>query len=529
MKRCFLVLLCLSAACFITGCTPQTGEKQVAGDIEPITLDWYVNYAWFHTQWNDSLVARTITEQTGVEINFIVPQGNESAKMDSMISGGTLPDIITISFADAQVDELIAYGLVHPLNVLADQYDPAFWDVASPERVAWYTQKDGNLYCYPNTSYTPKDYQEHDNISSNQTFLVRQDLYLALDSPDMSTPEGFKQAVMDAAQQFPTVDGYPLIPIGAHEFTETGCNSFDNYLMNFLAVPFEKDGRSYHRYFDDEYIRWLKVFRELGAEGYLAPDIFVDKRVQMEEKTAQGRYFCMLYQRTDLANQQKALYAKDPESVYIAVDGPRNSNGDDHTLPGAGINGWTVTFISKNCAYPDRAIQLMRYMMGEEGQKLLLLGVEGVTYDVVDGKPIVREDIFALLNSDRMTYDAQYGADNTYWMLMDNVMQLNWQQALVPPLAQPELWTYPYTIYTAQYDTKLELASEEANINTKIMQEWGTLLPKLLMAETEAQFDALLSAYMDRCDELGLSRLLDERTRQMQENKVRLGLDGAAL
>ncbi len=53
--------------------------------------------------------------------------------------------------------------------------------------------------------------------------------------------------------------------------------------MNFLAVPYEKDGEVYDRYTDPDYIAWLKAFRELGAEGYLRSDIFLDKRMQMEE------------------------------------------------------------------------------------------------------------------------------------------------------------------------------------------------------------------------------------------------------
>ena len=82
--------------------------------------------------------------------------------------------------------------------------------------------------------------------------------------------------------------------------------------MNFLAIPYEKGGKYYDRYTDEEYIRWLKMFRRLSSEGYLSPDVFVDSRTQMSEKISNGRYFCMLYQRTDLADQQKLLYEKNP-------------------------------------------------------------------------------------------------------------------------------------------------------------------------------------------------------------------------
>ena len=58
----------------------------------------------------------------------------------------------------------------------------------------------------------------------------------------------------------------------------------------------------------------------------------------------------------DMLTQQKILYANDPDSIYMAVEGPRNANGDDPLRPTTTINGWTVTLISKNCKHPERAI-----------------------------------------------------------------------------------------------------------------------------------------------------------------------------
>lgn len=231
-----------------------------------------------------------------------------------------------------------------------------------------------------------------------------------------------------AAKQFPLIDGRELIPIGEHVFGAMGCASFDQYLQNFLAVPYEMYGQYYDRDTDPEYIRWLKAFRELGAEGYLKEDIFIDKRTQMEEKMEQGRYFCMLYQRTDMENQQKSLYHKNPDSIYMALDGPKNSRGDDPVLPSAGINGWTVTLISKNCERPDRAIEFLTYLMSEKGQRMIYYGVEGVTYDLVDGAYVVKPEVQRLPDTDRVEYDRLYGASDTYWMFQNTAMQLAWRQ-----------------------------------------------------------------------------------------------------
>ena len=434
---------------------------------EEITLNWYVNYSWFATPWGENLVSKTITEETGVNINFITPIGNET----------------------------------EPLNELADAYDPYFWEVSDPVAVNWYTQEDGNIYAYPNSSVTPQDVKENKLLNSNETFLVRGDIYEAIGSPDMTTPEGCAAAVNE------------------------GNVSFDKYLMNFLAIPWEKDGEYYDRYTDPEYIRWLKMFRELGEEGYLVNDIFVDTRTQMEEKISQGRYFCMLYQYSDMLSQQKTLYANDPDSIYIAVDGPKNSAGDDPTLPTTGVGGWTVTMISKNCKNPERAIAFLDYLMSEHGQMVTYLGVEGETYDMVDGKPVLKEEVRELLDTDRASYDRIYGADDAYWMLQDNVMQLQWKQEVSPAVAQLEEWTRQYVVYNGQADVVLPAGLPEAAADDKITKLWSETLPRLLLASTEEEFDEILETFVAEREALGFDEMMQKKTEYMGAAKEKLGMD----
>lgn len=492
---------------------------------EEITLDWYINYSWFATPWGENLVSQTITEETGVSVNFITPMGNEEEKLNALIASNKLPDIITLGYWETQIDEIIEKDMVYALNELADEYDPYFYTVTDEAVVNWYTEEDGNIYAYPNSSISPQDLEENDNIGSNQTFLVRKDIYEALGSPDMSTPEGFARAVRKAAALYSDVNGKELIPIGAHVFDETGSVSFDKYLMNFLAIPWEKDGKLYDRYTDAEYITWLKLFRQLGEEGYLANDIFVDTRTQMEEKLAEGRYFCMIYQYTDLLAQQRILYENNPESIYIAVEGPRNSAGDDPTLPTTNINGWTVTMISKNCKEPARAIAFMDYLMSEHGQKRIFLGVEGITYDMVDGKPVLRDEVKALLDTNREQYDKVYGADDAYWMLQDNAMQLQWEQKSIPAIQQLKDWALQYPTYNGAYDMYLPIESEYAKVETQINKLWSEVLPELLLASTEEEFDAILEDFVARRQELGFEALMEEKTAYMIEAKEKLGIE----
>ena len=501
----------------------ETKEQVPAQD--EVTFDWYINYSWFNTKWGNNAVSDAITKKTGVNINFITPQGNEEEKLNALIASKSLPDLITLGWWEPQVNDIIQADMVYALNELADEYDPYFWEVCDEQAVSWYTQEDGNIYGYPCSSVTPDDVENNDNIGSNQTFLVRKDIYEAIGSPDMTTIKGFEEAVKMAAEKFPIVDGKPLIPIGAHFFDDTGNVSFDQYMQNFLAVPYEKDGKIYDRYTDPEYIEWLRMFNRLSREGYLSTDVFIDQRIQMEEKIAEGRYFCMLYQYTDMAAQQKALYSKNPDGIYIAVDGPKNSNGDDHVLPTNTVCGWTITMVSKNCKNPGRAIELIDYMISEEGQKMVFLGVEGVTYDVVDGKEIVKPEVLELLNKDRAAYDALYGADDAYWMFQDNVMQQKWRQDNESPTTQLEKWTYKYSAYMGQYDVSFPANSEDSYTDELIGKLWGSTLKELLLSETDEEFDSTLEDFKEKRDALGYQQLLEKKYKYVSEAKKKLGLD----
>lgn len=495
---------------------------------DPIKFDWYINFSWFSRHWGDSKVSKYITEKTGVDLNFIVPAGNEAEKLNAMIAGDALPDILTLGWYEGQVSMLIDSGLVWALDELAEKYDPYFFKVSDPNKIGWYTRDDGHFYGYPNASYTPLDYEKYKGkMTSNETFLVRKDLYEALGSPDMTTPEGFLKALRDAKAKFPQVGGQPLIPFGTAEFSDVGCSQLQGALSHFLAISPEQDGK----YVDSnlgltenpEYVRWLAALRQAHEEGMISTDIFVDKRSQIEEKVAQGRYFCMLYQNWDMQASQNALYARDPNMVYIAVPGPKNSHGDDPVLAGGSIAGWTITMISKNCKDPARAMQLLTYFISEEGQMDTNFGIEGETYTIVDGIPTLTPEVRELDSKDKNLQETEIGVQFTYWMLMDTAWQTQWGVEYAPSLAQPQLWTAPYVASYAVYDgLAIPIGSDEDLIYQDIQRRWGKVLSSLIRAESKAEFDRILADFNQYKKDKGIEKVVKLQTELMNANKAKL-------
>lgn len=532
--------LAVFASLALISCNEKSGGKNgtLAGsENEPgwklnkdkkITFDWYINFSWFARHWGDSKVSKYITGKTGVDVNFIVPAGNEAEKLNTMIAGDALPDLITLGWYEGQVPMMIDSGLVYALDELAEDYDPYFFKIANPDKLGWYRQEDGHVYGYPNASYTPADYEKYaGKLTSNETFLVRKDIYEALGKPDMTTPEGFLAALRKTKQKFPTANGLPLIPFGTAEFTDVGNSQLQGVLQHFLALDPEKDGK-----FEDaalgltenpEYIRWLKALRQAHEEGLIPTDIFVDKRSQIEEKAAQGRYFCMLYMNWDMQAPQNALYARDPNSIYVAVDGPKNTRGDEPKLAGGSIAGWTVTLISKKCKDKARAIQFLTYLISDEGQMDTNFGIPNETYTMVNGIPTLTPEVKALDSSDKNKQENEIGVLYTYWMLMDTAWQAQWGVEYAPSLEQPQLWTRPYVCSYAVYDgLTLPVGSDEDLIYQEIQRKWGKVLSNLIRASSEKEFDMILADYNKFKADKGLAKVQKIQTELMNKNKAKL-------
>lgn len=537
MKKLTALALCaVMTASLLTGCgksgggsgslpAPRTeakeGEPGWTADTEPVTLDWYVNYSWYTSMWDTGEFSQYIEDKTGVKVNFIIPSGNEAEKLHTMIAGDTLPDIITLEAGDAAIQEMVKAGLLHPLNDLADKYDPYFYEVTSAQTMNWFAQEDGRTYGYPNASIAPEQYDEV-SMSMYQSFNVKKDYYEGIGSPDMSTPEGFLKALQDAKEKYGSeVDGF--IPIALHDFNNTGNYSLDNFLLDYLGVPKAIDGRLYDRREDKNYQEWLKTFRKANEMGLIAANVFTDTRQQVEEEIAQKRVFSLLFQNCDFMPEQQMLWDEDPDSAYIAIQGP--NSGSDPALEGPSISGWTVTCITKNCKDPERAIEFMSYLLSEEGTRDTFFGEVGKSCEIDEnGEPHLTPEYQEMFTNDFDGFTERTGQD-PLWMLRDPVLEKNWLADQPEYLKQMYDWGLPYVVNGSQYSQiDPEAGSEEAEIKQDIDLLWGSTLPKLITAASDEEFDTVLQDYFTQRDSLGWDRLLTYQQAKYEENCKKLGI-----
>lgn len=490
----------------------------------PAKLTWYVNFDWYaQPGWGVDTVTAKIKEDMNIEVEFI--SGNDE-NLNTMLAGGDLPDIITFDKNLSVASEANKFAL--PLNVLAEKYDP-YWleEAAKPETLLWYTEEDGNIYGYPSFSTTAQDYEDG-NVFGDQVFIVRQDIYEAIGSPDMSTPEGFLQALRDAKEHMPqTDDGAELVGFGstAVDIANGGDGAWGGILQDFLNIAPTVDGQVYDRDSDEEYITWLEVLRQAYNDGLITDDQFSDNDNTMKEKLGQGRYFAYLHTNTKGLNEfMSDNNARNPEQTYIAIDGPKNSNGDNPTFTGGNIGGWTQTFITTSTEEPQKAMELITYLTSQYGTMVATFGVEGETYNIVDGQVEYSEETEALRNSDIARFDKEVGL-GSYWFVLDDNFAIEMGQKPATSIRQMVEWAADKVAPRFETEDMNPTTGSEGRNLTQLNIARVQALAAYIQAPTAEEGRQIWEDYLASRENYGYSQILEYQNAKIAENLQKLSAE----
>lgn len=493
-------------------------------DTSSADLSWYINFDWFAQTWGNDVCTKYITEDTKVNITY---QSGSDDKLNTMLASGDLPDIITISGTSPIVKEASRFAL--PLDELAAKYDPYFVKHAVKEETyKFFTQEDGHVYGYPNFSTSKEDY-EGTGVYGNQAFLVREDIYLQLGEPDMSTPEGFL-AALDAASQLGLKNALDqdVIPFGTTDFVEESEKSavFERALADFIGVPvLTEKGEYYDRYTDADFILWLKAFAAARRAGCTDKDMITMTKADKEARVSNGTFF--VYFTPDLISETDSITVwenENPDKSYIAVDGPASTIGREAALVGNTIEGWTQTFISKTCKNPQKAMELITYLVSEEGDTVMNYGREGETYTREDGKPVLNPDLLELKQTDPGKFEKEVGLTTHLW-LQDSVRLSTYMGVDQFPkaLQQPKVWTQDKI--KPQFEMALldtELSKEAARNLEKINLKWPQIVGEILNSKTDEEVDQSIADFVQYRSENGFEEILKERNLKIASNIEKL-------
>ncbi|WP_334078164.1 extracellular solute-binding protein [Paenibacillus sanfengchensis] len=403
MKRKLVVLLAflLAVTAGLAGCS---GGEQTAGDRGeegqtdgPVTLKFTrISYNDVRPPSKELWMWKKYEEKTGVRIEWEeIPGASVTERKNVILGSNNLPDAFyQLGFSN---DELIRYGeqgIFVPLEGLIEQHAPnlkkLFQDY--PEVKKTLTMPDGHIYSLPYID-SALPYRSI-RLYINKTWLDR----LGLELP--KTTEELRQVLLAFKEQDANGNGDADDEMGWIMPSGTINSMFERQLFGSFGmgngglkaaenwVYKDKDGAMKLIFNDPKYKEVLQYLRQLYEDGTLPLLNY-----------SEYEYAKWV---SDAANDKVGAFSwGDP--AYIGNAGPKNFVGIN-VLAGPGgdqVVSWmdpmtrgTSSFtITKANPHPEKTIQWVDYFYGEEGSMFGFFGIEGETYNMVDGKPAYIDEI----------------------------------------------------------------------------------------------------------------------------------------
>ena len=479
-------------------------------DTSPIELGYYANFSWFSLDWNDATAER-VTAKTGVDLNFMKPVVDDGQKLNMMIAGNQLPDILTLDKNDAALKKMAEAGMLWPLDELIDQYAPKMREILPKEILSNYQMADGKTYQF--TTWIQgeawqKAAREYDQIvGTNQPIItVRKDYYDEIGRPEIRNMTEFIAAVKQMKENHPDKIGfYPADgSMSADEFGKSAKLSHYGIQMGLSTDFSEKDGGIQWVVRDDKFKEPMKYLNEMYLEGILTKDPFIDTKDVGKAKIEQGDVISYCWTISD----GEKVPGDNPETTYEILP-PFETYGQIRT--GA---GWLATVIPKTCKDPERAIRFLEYLASVEGHSDVSWGIEGDTYQdavagaqwhMIDGKPVLLEEYVKDKNADWGGVASRNGLGE-YWIACNELLwNLPWWNDQDERMNKFNEQFGKYVEFRPELDIQdPSPESEEGIIRQKAFSLLQQYSVKMIFTE---DFESVYQEFIQKIDELGMNKV----------------------
>ncbi|MBW7454441.1 extracellular solute-binding protein [Paenibacillus sepulcri] len=419
------LLLAASTACTNNSSTNNTtnsppnstaGENQNAPDdgnqFEDVTLTLLTNWNGGNTAPEDeenNPVAKVIKEKTGVTLKIIEVTQNEIEKVNTIFATQDLPDIYTgpawagggemeailKAAKENQLVDLTPYLQKYPNlaatveeknvppHMWARYFDPANFDGKSYMLYSQMAAKPEDLRDWLYGQYVRKDIAAQIDIDP-QSVHTPDDLY------------NYLKAIKDANL---TSNGQSVIPMGAFH----GGWALDIINKMFYSssggFSFDSEGKAQYTFMTQGQMDYILYMQKLLQDGLIDPEAFVQSDALAQEKVAQGRYGVLSAHYYAIYDATRSFVNAHPEAELETL-GPLNDiNGDPYKAQLIS-QGSDVVAITKKSKNPDAAARVLDFLMSDEGYLLTHYGVEGMHYDLVDGKPVAKPEWVTKMQED---------------------------------------------------------------------------------------------------------------------------------
>lgn len=360
-------------------------------------------------------VAEEITKKTGIKVEIQQPTGNPDEKLALMLSGGDLPDIVLMDRRSDIVNKYIAAGALVSLNDLIDEYGPdikeMYGDVLNKSR---YT--DGKNY-YLNNWYG-LDPDPDRGINMRMDILKELGYGDKAEKGEYFTQDEFVDILRKVKEKYVQLDGQDTIPFTLNgEYMETVMSTFRG--MYGMKNYYEDNDNVYFEVRDPKYLEMVTFVNQLYREGLLDREWAVNKTDMYEQKLASGAVFAC---NGGLPSSANNLFISDngedtDKQFYMFKVVADGTDPDATTYSPRSSLGWDAIGITVNNKHPEETIKFLNFLASEEGQYLLMWGVEGTNWTMQDGKHVPNEDVIPGFREDWGGYSEKTGIRKWTWVI----------------------------------------------------------------------------------------------------------------
>ena len=390
-KNVLLAAMILILLAGFTGCKDNKFGPTTAGTTTPITFTFHNEDASEDMLFDDP-VARRITEITGVTLSVLRPVAGDQNSIPLMLASGQYPDLI---FAKGNIGMLIEAGAVIPLDDLIERRGNNLREL--------YGDQIGRLR---NSTADPQIYTvgtwgvQNAIWTTDGTMQIQHAVLKELGYPQMRTLEDYERAIKTYMARYPTINGRRTIGLSLLIDSWQWYISLSNPSCFLLGYP--DDGQwivdrntleARYKFLHPDariYYQWLN---RMNAEGILDPETFTQKEDVWQAKIAQGRVLGISYPLWGYGNARTSLVNDGmPERTYAYLPITADNRFQNASLQDYGFaGGWGIS-ISSQCRDPERAFEFLDWLCSEEAQILVNWGIEGLNYNVIDGKRIISDE-----------------------------------------------------------------------------------------------------------------------------------------
>lgn len=484
----------------------------------------------------DTPVMQELKKRTGMQIEFLYTPGDKDRYvMAAQLATGGLPDMI-LSYLnnstrpefpillkaakDGMFVDLAPF--VKESKVYSKYLEPGFLPADTNDNIIWRKDFEGKAYLMQlaiedkDSSTEWKPAAEYVGGMYIQSAIAKD---LNLDVKSINSSEKLHELLKQiAAKGYKDASGNPVVPMGP-KFWGGSTDSLD-YIIRDLnwgisgGYNMTEDGKVLHEAETDWVFKKIKYLRALIEEGLLYKEFFTADETRAGELCTNKSVAII----SDIHNYKPLIYETED---WIPLGPISNYRGSTDEIT-SGKSGYGVWAIPEGTANPGEIVKLMDYLSSKEGQMLCLYGVEGVSYDLVDGMPVLKPEVSqAIKDGDTKTlwntYGAAFDGSGVYgltYILTDNQNEVFFGESS-PGAKSATTFARSVQLATDYARTKRLVPGLKASafltdleeVNTKMsLLDYNEVLVQATYADSWDKVEAIIASFRAQLKEAGIEK-----------------------